>query len=110
MNETEKLLEDIGLTGTETKIYLSGLSNDSLTVHQIVRKTKIKRPTVYHALSTLLEKGLVVEKKTGSKSRFTMSSPESIRGILEIKKENLEEQSKKLDKLIPLLLQQKKSL
>ena len=109
MSETEQLLVNIGLTSTEARIYLAGLVSQPLTIQELVRKTKIKRPTVYHAIGTLIEKGLVAERKTAKRSNFSMSDPENIRALIEIQKETIEERAKKLEALIPLLVHQKKS-
>lgn len=106
MQETEESLVDIGLTSTEARIYLAGLGSEFVTIQDLTRKTKIKRPTVYHAVGTLVEKGLVAEKKTANKLRFSMSSPENIRGIVERQKERVEQRANALEALIPLLLQQ----
>lgn len=99
----EDSLIDIGLTRTEAKIYLAGLTHGSLSVQEIGSWTGVKRPTIYHALGTLREKGLVTEQKTIGKSRYAMASPESVRGLLSRQKEKLDEQVSKLDALIPLL-------
>ena len=108
MNDSEESLVNVGLTSTEAKIYLAGLVSDSLTIQELGQKTKIKRPTIYHAIGTLTEKGLVAEKKIGNKSHFSMAAPENIRGLVELQKETIEKRAKKLDDLIPLLVQQKK--
>jgi len=106
MQATEQSLIDVGLTLTESKIYLAGLSRDSVTIQDLGRSTKIKRPTLYHALGTLTEKGLVTEKKVRNKSHYTMSNPEAIRGLVALQREELEKRAGKLDALIPLLAQQ----
>jgi DNA-binding MarR family transcriptional regulator len=109
MKTTEETLVNIGLTLTEAKIYLAGLNHDTVTIADLGRQTKIKRPTIYHAISTLLEKGLVSEKKHAGKSVFSMCEPENIRSLIEQQKESIEKQSIQLEILIPLLLKQKKS-
>ncbi len=103
MDESKKSLVGMGLTHTEANIYLSGLAAGPLTIQELAQKTKIKRPTIYHAIKTLADKGLVMEKKSGNKSRFAMSAPENIRGLLELQKEKIEERARGLDKIIPLL-------
>lgn len=103
------MLAELGLTPTEAKIYLAGLSSDSMTIKEIGFKTKVKRPTIYHSLGTLQEKGLVFEKKDGSKSRFAMSSPEQVRTLIERKRELVERQASSLDGLIALLKAEQKA-
>ena len=105
MNQIEETLEKFGLTNTETKIYLSGLTFKSLGVSDLVKQTGINRTTIYHALDTLMEKGLVGKKGTGSRLAFTMSDPENIYNLLESKIKLLEKQRGELDHLMPLLKQ-----
>jgi sugar-specific transcriptional regulator TrmB len=106
MSETEDALIGLGLTRTEAKIYLTGLASDALTVQEIGHKTKIKRPTIYHAIGTLTEKGLVSERKKGGKIRYSMCPPDTIRGLVEEQRQELEARSKELEELIPLLVSQ----
>lgn len=109
MQKTEESLVDMGLTLTEARIYLAGLPLESVTIQELGRKTQIKRPTIYHAIGTLAEKGLVSEKRIWNKLHFAMSPPENIRGLVLEQKEKIEARSKTLDALIALLVQQKKA-
>lgn len=93
----------MGLTETEAKIYVAGLSSESITLQELARQTKIKRPTVYHALQRLTEKGLVAERKTSNKSSFTMSPPETMFALLERQREVFDEQMKALNVVLSLL-------
>ncbi len=106
MNEIPRILADIGLTPTESSIYLAGLGQEALGPKEIAKKTGIKRPTVYHALDTLLEKGLVAEKKTGNRVVFAMCPPKHLKSYLERKRSALKERETELDAIIPLLDQQ----
>ncbi len=106
MNETIQILTSIGLTSTEASIYLSGLGNESVDVKEIGKKTSIKRPTIYHALNTLIEKGLVAERKIGNKVTFSMCPPKQIKSYVNRQKEKLAEQEKRLEGIVPLLDQQ----
>jgi sugar-specific transcriptional regulator TrmB len=107
-----KLLASLGLTETEATIYLAGLELSPCTPQTLSLKTNVKRPTVYHALDTLREKGFVSELKIGNKSHFTMMNPESLRGLVSNKKIELEQQELQLASLIPFLsdLQLQKNL
>lgn len=89
MSEIEKLLMQVGLTETETRVYVAGHAVDSITAQELVQKTGIKRPTVYHALHTLTEKGLVSERTGEGKSAFCMEAPAKLLGWIEQQKESL---------------------
>ena len=109
MTAFEDALISFGLTATEARIYLAGLADVSVTLQDLAKRTKIKRPTLYHALHTLIEKGLVAEKKEINKSFFTMADPHMIRGLLERQKEVADERMQTLNLLMPALLHKKKA-
>lgn len=101
------LLESLvamGLTETEAKIYVTGLAHSSVTLQELARQTAIKRPTLYHALRRLMERGLVAERKTGgNKSSFTMAPPETMFAMLERQRETIDEQTKALTAVLSSL-------
>jgi predicted transcriptional regulator len=110
MQENEENLVELGLSPSEAKVYLVGLTLDSTTVADLAHHTGIKRPTLYHALSELIEKGLAAESRKGGKLYFVMSPPSSIKTLLERQAQKLALQKQKLDDLIPTLasIQKKK--
>lgn len=98
-----KTLLSLGLTATEATLYLAGLESSDCTPQSLAKETHIKRPTVYHALATLKEKGLVTEHKAGAKTHFTMAHPEHIRRLVDAKRTEFDAQASQLDSVIPLL-------
>jgi sugar-specific transcriptional regulator TrmB len=103
MPKIAEALKDFGLTETETKIYLAGLENFALGVKELTHLTRINRPTIYHAIETLMQKGLVSKKSNGNKLIFTMTAPERIENLLDEKMQKLEKQKADLKQLLPLL-------
>lgn len=103
MEKLINLLHNLGLTDTEAKIYLAGLDYVSIGVGELEKQTQIKRTTVYHALGTLMQKGLTAKVGTGTKFKFTMSAPENINTLLEKKINDLRNKKKSLEEIIPLL-------
>jgi sugar-specific transcriptional regulator TrmB len=57
--EQISILEELGMTATQAKIYLSLAKSKSLTAHAIANIAKIARPDVYRILPMLEEAGLV---------------------------------------------------
>ncbi len=106
MEEIETSLIEIGLTRTEARIYLAGLTFDFVTIQELNKKTGIKRPTLYHAINTLAEKGLAAEKRIAGKLCFSMSPPLNMKRVIEQRMDAIESQKKKIDALIPLLSQE----
>jgi sugar-specific transcriptional regulator TrmB len=105
MEQINKILKNIGLTDTETSIYLAGLEYSSVGVNEIEKQTRIKRTTIYHALDTLMAKGLTAKKETPGKLEFIMTKPESIKRLIKNKISTLENQEKELEKVLPILNQ-----
>lgn len=104
------LLESLvatGMTTTDAKVYATGLAHDSITLQELARITKIKRPTLYHALQRLMEKGLVAERKTSNRSSFTMSPPETMYALLEREKDIVDDRMKALNTFMSSLQHQR---
>lgn len=103
MKHLESLLTEIGLTDTESKVYLTGLAYESVGVQELSTKTQIKRPTIYHAMSTLVAKGLVSERRIGAKTRFAMCPPARLKDYIEEQERMLEDKKDRISEIIPLL-------
>ena len=106
MKQTTEKLKQLGLTSTEVTLYLTGLHYNSIGVSELVKQTNVNRTTVYHALETLMQKGLVAKKNIGTKQVFTMTSPENIQKLLDERITILKKQKEELADLIPLLQKQ----
>lgn len=107
MNTT--ILEEIGLSKTETKIYLTLLKTGQTTTTKIVRESGIHASKVYEFLDRLIQKGLVSYVIKSNKKHFSTSEPETLKEFLREKKKRLNEQEKKVNKLLPELKELKKS-
>lgn len=106
MSQIKNILHKLGLTDTEIEIYLSGLAYDKIGVKELEKTTRINRTTIYHALDTLLQKGLVSKREsgTGAKLLFSMTEPENIKKFLDREIKLLQEKKLEVDSIIPLLL------
>lgn len=98
-----KILEEIGLTKTEIKIYLSLLKLGQSTTTNIVRDSKIHASKVYEFLDKLIQKGLVSYVVKSNKKYFTASEPEHIKEFLKEKERKMHEQENEINNLIPHL-------
>jgi sugar-specific transcriptional regulator TrmB len=105
MNDLNEALKEFGLTGTEADVYLAGLARPAIDVQTLVRQTGIKRPTVYHALETLMQKGLASKHGTARKLEFAMTSPDRLERLLEQEIENIQKRRERLKQVVPLLKQ-----
>lgn len=100
---TEKILEDIGLTKNEIKIYLGLLDLGLTTTGPIIKKTKIHTSKVYDGLERLAEKGLISHIIKANTKYFKAVSPDRLIDFLEDKKKRIEEQEKEIKGILPEL-------
>ena len=92
----ENLLEQIGLSKTEAKFYLTLLSLGPASAIQLGQKLNLTRQMVYTILPALLEKGLVKQVKIGTKNYYQAVGPEVLRDRAELIKD-------KVNDIVPIL-------
>jgi sugar-specific transcriptional regulator TrmB len=93
----EELLQEFGLTPTETRLYLTALRYQHISASDLSKKTSIKRPAVYHALETLEKKGLIATIGTARVLRYKAEPPEQLKSLLERKRIELTLLEKKIN-------------
>ena len=91
------ILRQVGLTETESKVYLALLEEGESLAGKIGDKADIHRKNVYDALSNLIKKGLVSMVIKSGKKHYSALSPERIKLILK-------EKQKRINKVMPELL------
>ncbi len=97
------ILEDIGLTNAEIKVYLSLLELGPSTAGPIIEKSGLQSSVVHATLNKLVEKGLLSFIKEGQRRHYQAANPQHIVELINNKKERFEE-------ILPeLLLKQKLS-
>lgn len=95
-----KYLEYLGLSDKEALIYLNLLRADSLSAIELSRLTDIKKATTYVVIEELVKKNLVKEVQVGKRVHFQAESPEKFRTIYENKKNDIDEQLRRVDSII----------
>jgi len=85
-----EVLRNLGLSETETKVYLALLSLGNAQAGEITSKAEINRTNVYDALERLLSKGLVTYVKSGKIKIFEAVNPSRLKEILKEKEEELD--------------------
>ncbi|MFA6888016.1 MAG: helix-turn-helix domain-containing protein [Candidatus Woesearchaeota archaeon] len=98
-----KLLEEIGLTESEAKIYFALLELGSSSTGPIVEKSGVASSKVYELLEKLSSKGLVSVFVESGVKHFEAASPQRIMDYLKEKKVTLDLQEKEIQKLLPEL-------
>jgi len=101
--EIEKILEDIGLTKNEIKIYFALLELGSTTTGNIIKKTGIHTSKVYDGLERLIDKGLVSYVIIADTKHFKAVNPNRIIDFLEEKKNIIDNQEREIKRILPEL-------
>lgn len=104
------LLQEIGLTGIEAKIYLTLLDIGTSLAGRIAQKSGIHRRTVYDALERLIEKGLVTYIKSNNRQHYNAVHPSRLRAILKERENLVEEVIPALEAKYALLQEQDETL
>jgi sugar-specific transcriptional regulator TrmB len=85
----EKILEDLGLTSAEAKIYLMLLEQGASLAGIISRNTGIHRRSVYDSIERLIQKGLVSYIKSNNRKYFEAVSPDRLLDIMHKREEDI---------------------
>ncbi len=104
------LLEKIGLTKGEIRVYFALLELGNTTTGPIITKSLVARSKVYEILERLKIKGLVTEVIEGKLKHFQASSPEKILDYIKRKENELKKQEESFKELLPQLIQKQKFL
>lgn len=94
-------LKKIGLSENEAKVYLALLELGSSTAQATAQKAKLKRPTTYVQLETLMKRGLVTSFEKELKTLFRAEDPEHLKQVLEKEKEEQKERASALENILP---------
>lgn len=84
------ILEDIGLTGAEIKVFIALIETGSTTAGKIVEKSKLQNAVVHRAFHSLLEKGLITFIYQGKIKVYQAIEPKLLLNFLDEKKFQLE--------------------
>jgi len=99
-------LEQIGLTGSEAKVYEALLQLGDSTRSAIVNKSKISGSKIYEVLEKLQDKGLVSIYMKNKIKHFKPTNPNQLLYYLEDEKKKIIELEKQTKMLIPSLMMQ----
>ena len=95
----EKILEEIGFTKGEIKVYLTLLELGSTTTGDVIKKSKVSPSKVYDILEKLIQKGVVNYVIKGKVKYFEAASPKRILEYLQEKGKKIKAQEKELNKV-----------
>lgn len=90
-------LKNTGLNTKEATTYLAVLELGETSMGQLVKKSKLKRTTLYDIVESLKDKGLISTTKRNKKILYVADNPNKL-------VEQMEERKQALEKIIPELL------
>ncbi|MBU0535950.1 MAG: helix-turn-helix domain-containing protein [Nanoarchaeota archaeon] len=102
------ILEQIGLSKNEIKVYFALLELGPATATPIVKQAKIPNSKVYPTLQKLIQKGLVSYIIKNNVHKYTAADPSNIIELLNRKEEQISDQKKQINELIPQILLRRK--
>lgn len=86
-----RILQKLGLTESESKVYLALLELGPSLAGTISRKTGIHRRNIYDITERLIEKGLIGYILKNNRRLFEAANPERLKEILDEKQKELQE-------------------
>src|SRR3989338_9632805 len=96
-----EILEQIGLSRNEIKVYFALLELDQSSATPIVKKADIPNSKVYPTIEKLIKKGLVSYVIKNNVKYFQASDPHNLIELLGNKEKQIIQQKKEIEELIP---------
>ena len=87
----EHVLEEIGLTQSEVKVYLALLELETSKSGEIIKKSGLHSSVVFNALKSLSNKGLINSILKGKVKEYNAVSPNILLNILDEKRTKIKE-------------------
>jgi sugar-specific transcriptional regulator TrmB len=100
----QKILEQIGLSSKEAKVYNALLEHGETTPQTLASETKLNRVTTYAVLKSLAEKELVSQIKKAGKIHYRIEHPSKLEEFIQNQKEKIDQNEKSLASALPSLI------
>ena len=81
------VLEDLGISPMEIKVFLMILETGESKAGRIIEKTGLQSSSVYHAIHALIARGLVSYLKKSEVKYYRAAEPETILDYIDLKKQ-----------------------
>ena len=102
-NMSLSFLQSFGLTKNEIELYELLVNLGEVPIQVILRDTKLKRPTVYKSLYSLVKKGLITKRDLKKKIHFRPESPTKLLELAEKQYQELDRAKTNLQSALPML-------
>ena len=90
------MLEKLGFSEKEAKVYLAALEMAESSVQNIAKKAGVNRATTYVILEKLMGYGLISTYEKGKKTIFVAENPQELLHIIREEKNEVEEREKEI--------------
>ncbi len=104
----ELILQKIGLTNNEIKVYLSLLRIGKSTSYILVKEANISSGKIYETLDKLIQRGLVSYVITRGRKHFLAADPEKLVEYVQRKEQEIHQNLEEINAIIPELKLKKK--
>ncbi len=98
-----ELLQRMGFTAGEIKVYIALLHVGSSTAGPIAKEAKVARSKLYDILDRLAKKGIVSHSIKNGTKYFSAADPSRLNDFLKKKEEDIKRQQDDLQKILPKL-------
>ncbi|OGY48372.1 MAG: hypothetical protein A3J65_01495 [Candidatus Buchananbacteria bacterium RIFCSPHIGHO2_02_FULL_45_11b] len=99
----ENILQKIGLSDKEIKVYLTCVKLGPAPVRKIAEQAGVNRGTAYDILKALIDLGLASYYHQDKHQYFMAEDPDRLTGVLEKKQAELENVKNEIEEIIPQL-------
>lgn len=86
----EQLLQRIGFSQNEAKVYLAALESGLDSAQNIAQKANLQRTTTYSVLDYLVEKGVIGKSQIKNKTRYKAEPPDKLLSIVNNLRQEIE--------------------
>jgi HTH-type transcriptional regulator, sugar sensing transcriptional regulator len=100
-NNLENILQDLGLSDKEARIYRLLIEVGKIPAGELIKKSQLKRGITYNILEKLKKKGLITSFVNNKKAYFQANSPYLLLELAKTKKQEMENAEKSLNNLLP---------
>ena len=101
--DIKSVLQDLGLSETESRVYTSMLELGPESVQNIAKKSRVSRTAAYEIIATLQHKGIASTFQKGKKKFFSAEDPDRLYDYFKVRMESMKGQLGTFKRLVPEL-------
>lgn len=99
----KQVLQDLGLSETESRVYTAMLELGPESVQNIAKKSRVSRTAAYEIIGSLQYKGIASTFQKGKKKFFSAEDPDRLYDYFKVRMESMKGQLGTFKRLVPEL-------